>query len=588
MEARMFLHLLSILFILTINITQTFASDEEATRQYEEQQKSKHQAWVKEHKKFTGLNTAALERDINKSMSQLGINERPLPIGQSSYITDGNGTNIVVQYGNATEFSVKAYGTGNGTPVNYVATGTNGHHETFTPAMPQTYKASRKHPFKAFSKTINGINIDFDAGHGIDHADTLIANGWNSSKDPINFVPQNRYYNQTVRNNIVQHMVRKTGGSYKELAIYDDKPIIHQYSKGRGSNKQTYDLQLPIGFIFICFDNHEVSRTFYFPNLIQYEKIGYKATCDKYEINPTGALDVTPVKKGDAAGHAQSVYQHSYMGYRSMSGSFDIADNPHIPKTAKAALMKMLAIYHIEKTAEKEFETVEHKAALVRIFTDRMRYLAFDQTTPTQEKERDKKKKEIFKRYSKYVSEKLREEFDLEEYALQRKLYPTQVDGASTKVDIREQALSKAEAELAKIRAGSDLYLPQRAKSWLQRIENQVKDRGSIEDTIQLLELYDIPKVSNPGNKTYFQKLLEQKGKKRVSLDETRQIANYFHGQGDTAKKELWMKALLERFDTCKNRAELLNASDWYYKGYGCLPNDPNMMNHLQEKAMKL
>lgn len=147
----------------------------------------------------------------------------------------------------------------------------------------------KKNKLEAQTSTAYGTNLrtyyynvkEFQLGHGIDHADT--APGTKSSThDPENFVPQIQFYNEWIRNPLVQHF-RKKAIDYLEISIYHKKNYKYQVGlKNNKEDKQTTALPIPEGFIFIGFDRatQDIAKnaadkfhSYYFPNFAEYEEI---------------------------------------------------------------------------------------------------------------------------------------------------------------------------------------------------------------------------------------------------------------------------------------------------------------------------
>ncbi len=419
----------------------------------EAEERKQQEVWSQQQSLFIGYNTTGDAAPVIAAMETLGLDERPLAFGQRAYIEHPNGAMSFSSYKHhADSLQVKDFGL-SPARVGYVAKNNEEHRETFTPTLPKgnTYKSSRKHPFSAFSLIIRGERIDFDAGHGIDQADTVVANGRNSSIDPDNFVPQNRYYNQKIRNPIVNHATRSPLGSYKEISIYDmADPLIHTLSNGEKCH-------IPIGFIFVIFKDHKVKKTFYFPNLISYEKLvgqynikandikaKYEKFMDYFEISQD-AISNGAIKLGDTDGHIRAVNDHAEKGYRSLSGRFDVVGHIKMPNPAKAALRRLLAIYHMEQAAHLEFRCVENKAAMVDIFTRKMKYCALDKATEQEEKERDRAYWQAYKDEEQKLRDRFHEALDRGDKRFQVGIGSEQVDDSHTIV--KRNDVGKAEPE---------------------------------------------------------------------------------------------------------------------------------------------
>ncbi len=277
------------------------------------------------------------------ALGNLGVEELPTPPIGHIYVKDkATGRNILKQKGAPLPGSLLTVYPTTFSDVNYLAPQT---YESFAHTCTKTYKGSRKYPMNPYQlryKLEDGTVLAFDRGHGIDHADGDQA----SSSALANYTPQVSFYNRHIRNPLVAR-IRDKEGSYKETAIYSDHPD----DAGNGTH-------VPIGFIFQESDQHTLSHTYYFPNLINYKTVkddsshvleGYEAFCDFFEINDQGVFKSFVVTEGGVVDHLRAVVDHSAQGYRILSGRINVISEDHggIPRSAAVALHKMLAIRHL-------------------------------------------------------------------------------------------------------------------------------------------------------------------------------------------------------------------------------------------------
>ncbi|WP_032114039.1 hypothetical protein [Candidatus Paracaedibacter symbiosus] len=566
-------------------------------------EKAQQQKWGEQQILFDGHNTTCDHRVVTQAFTSLGLDERPLAVGQSAYvITPKEGKAKLTRYKHQpNSLKVTDYGL-SATKASYVATDGEDHRETFTQTLKNTYKGGRKHPFSGFSFKVYDENIDFDAGHGIDQADTVIANGRNSSTDPLNFIPQNRFYNQQIRNHIVNHAVRKYGeGSYKEVSVYDRDPaFLYTFKDG----KQCY---LPIGFVFTIFKNHSPERTFYFPNFISYEKLkeqvvrekrkslNYKGWMDYFEIS-SQTLSNTLITLGDSDGHIRAVGNHAYKGYRSLSGRFDVLEDKDIPTPAKAALRRLQAIYHMEQAAHLEYRGVEHKAQLVRTFTSNMKYYALDKATDKQNTERGKAYRQAYEDEEQKYLEDHKEPLNLIGYVTSLEYLTSRSTNKKSENDPRELALERVRQRQKELERGQSLYNLERAKQWLKRIEETVTQFPNVADIIRLLELYGIPKIYNLEKQNFFEGMLGD-CEKEASLEELKDIGDYFFYQlkrkeraTDTEQLQEKVEQLRKKIENMINGSEsveeVTEAAEWYHSGKGILPQDINKARVLYKELL--
>jgi hypothetical protein len=566
----------------------------------DDEDSKQQQVWFQQQASFAGYNASSNVTAVTSAMQKLGLNEKPLAFGQRTYIKQADGSFLYTTYmGSPDKLAVKDFGL-SPEKLAFVAKDDEEHRETFTSTLPKgkTYKANRKHPFSAFSLTIKNVKIDFDAGHGIDQADTVLANGRDSSTDADNFVPQNRYYNQKIRNHMVNHAIRGPNGSYKEISVYDkDEPIIHTLSNGEKCH-------IPIGFIFIIFKNHEVTRTFYFPNLISYESLiqeqkltpNYVSMMKYFELSKE-VVSNRSITVGDTDGQTRAVSDHSNKGYRSLSGRYDVVSHLTIPRPAKAALRRLLAIYHMEQAAHLEYRCVEEKAQLVEIYTRHMKYFALDKAT---KQEREIRKQAYWQAY-KDEEQKLAENngisVDLVDYALDMGSFLLRIHNKIPANDPIELALQRVQERHKALEKGQSLYNPERAKIWLARIEDTVSKSLEIEDIIRLLNLYDIPDVQDKDKKLYFEELLEQRGA-LASLDHQKQIGDYFNEQLSNEERTAESKALQQKVEkwkvivehkiaNSKSVEELTEAAEWYHGGRGMFNADIDKARQIYKRIFR-
>ena len=558
--------------------------------EWEEKDRKDQERWHSQQLPFQGYDTNAAVNLVSSALNQLGIQERPLTTGQCSYVKSPDGKTTLSHHKEVQEtHKIRDYGLSQ-TKVAYVANDNQAHRETFTSTLPkgQTYKNGRKHPFHAFSLKLNGVTIDFDAGHGIDQADTVVRNGRNSSTDPQNFTPQNRFYNQNIRNHMVQHTIRPNGGAYKEISIYDDTKPIHVTL----SSKEK--CELPVGFIFIAFENHQISRTFYFPNLISYENLirekglkpDYKSMMDYFEIQPNSVSNDI-IGQGEVDEHTRTLREHEERGYRSLSGRYDPVSHVKMPRPAKAALRRYLARHHLEQASHLEFRSIENKAALVRIYTDKMKYIHLDNASATEKAERQAQYWKAYKDEEAVLAKELGvppDQINLADYAIDFNVLHRRLNNQIPQDNLWEQALKRVQNTQKKLEEGQGLYYPERAKTWLKRIEKTVDDNPVIDDLIKLLELYDIPELTNSEKRNHFEKLLIQQGK-TASLEEQKSIGDYFYYQlrdgdreGEKAQLEKhvshWLTIIEKGIFESRKITEITEAAEWYHKGYGIIQRD--------------
>lgn len=214
---------------------------------------------------------------------------------------------------------------------------------------------------RKLSKTDN--DIVFDAGHGIDHAITIVHKGSNSSTDPTNFTPQNGYYNRVIRVGLVKK-AKDIKGAYKELAIYGENPREITRKVGGVSTKRP----IPEGFVFFILDHlGEVVNSYYFDNYYHYKKElqnkeDYTVFLQKFSLPSHISKDIW-CHYSIASEDERAVHQRlsEYRGYRSLSGRYEVLPEGVWSKKARNALVRTAATYVIQRAAELD-TTVEKYA----------------------------------------------------------------------------------------------------------------------------------------------------------------------------------------------------------------------------------
>lgn len=214
-------------------------------------------------------------------------------------------------------------------------------------------------------------DIIFDPGHGIDHAITITHNDSNSTADVRNYTPQNAYYNRFIRNPLVQD------AEYKEIAIYPEHPLLITRQKG----KIIETLPIPEGFIFFLLNRGtgDIEESYYFPNFYHYmqdlanipqDQTAWAFFANKYKIRNEVAKLIwgnNEISDEQARRDAQRLSEH--LGYRALSGRFEVIPERGWDPAARNALVRTAAIYRIEKAAEYD-ATSENMLQVAQIFNN--------------------------------------------------------------------------------------------------------------------------------------------------------------------------------------------------------------------------
>jgi len=236
---------------------------------------------------------------------------------------------------------------------------------------------------KKIGDQVNDTDIIFDPGHGIDHAITITHNGSNSTADVRNYTPQNAYYNRFIRNELVPYAKEK-GYSYKEIAIYAEKPLLITREKSGKRLSQP----IPEGFIFLLLSHDntgDIEEAFYFPNFYSYtddtegqEKWEFFA--QKYRISNEIAKAIYGHHEISSAERLRTNKRFSEnAGYRTLSGRFEVLpEGNKWPVPAKNAFVRTCAIYQMERAAEYDI-TTENMLQIAQLFNDaKFEYMEFE------------------------------------------------------------------------------------------------------------------------------------------------------------------------------------------------------------------
>jgi hypothetical protein len=215
----------------------------------------------------------------------------PLPEGHS-WRRAGNGDWIVERAQGAPEAPVEVIVSrdGNGRVSHIVRSGERTlHHDTMPRAAGDLYdgkgrypaelrKAGPENPYRETGKT-----EPWGKGHTHDYADTYdTPDAYDLNKDPRNYQPQAEWWNEGVRNKLVQQ-IRKGGGGYREVGEFDPARPARATVTGK---------PIPDGFLFIETDaaGHPV-RAWRVPN-------NDALTTRTLDVLPSYAVDLSTVPRG--------------------------------------------------------------------------------------------------------------------------------------------------------------------------------------------------------------------------------------------------------------------------------------------------
>jgi len=399
---KLFVSLLSFLLISikVIASNSSYSPDYEA---YDKEDEARYRMWQERYPRSSSLipDVGTVSRsEYDKAFSDLTLNEKPLAYRGEIYSGNPSGKKTVhTSAGEAVSYVSSSH-------MNYIQRDeellsryeafavpqvTNPKLKRHEPSYVELYSlADKKMVIKKKDKRslkATDTELVFDAGHGVDHAKTIVHKGSNSSWDIRNYTPQNAYYNRYIRMPLVKY-ADENGYSYKELAIYGEKPLFITRKSGIQEKSQP----IPEGFIFFLLNRNSgaFGKAYYFPNFYHYkqavegipeDQTPWKFFAKKYKIPKKVAQDIWGYNEiTDKEKLRQAKWLSSHVGYRSLSGRYEVLPTHTWSSSARNALVRTAAIYRMERAAEYD-TSVENMLQIAQMFNDRdFRYLEFQGT----------------------------------------------------------------------------------------------------------------------------------------------------------------------------------------------------------------
>ena len=446
----------------------------------------------------------ALSKGVKLQGLQSLLREQlPLADPHSVYFFNREGTysNLMQHCQSKPTLGVCLYGPDENGKVNYVTEDLSygksskkvRHKSVFAWTKKEGYNGDRdKYPIYPYTP-VKGFPMD--RGHGIDFIIT-IDQEHHSHRDHKNYTPQNSIYNQKVRNHLVGK-IRKDGGNFIEIPIYAFSPetVEHKiFAKSSSAGKvEKYQIDVPIGFLFIEMHEGRDRKLFYFPNFIDYEAIkGATGVTSYLELSNLFELEEASLYGSKFGVMGANVYnpdlsidtierrirENSFIGYRALSGRYQFqykhnqAVGKLIPKEAHQALVCEIALRQLDQMAENEFTSVEYKLSHVATFLNDFPLTEIGQSLydPPRAIEWFKRAKAQVE-YESTVEEKL----DLLTLFENREELKGFLNREELLKEIKQQALrgSTIREKWWLIRFLED---PEEKREWLQRIEEQIED----------------------------------------------------------------------------------------------------------------
>lgn len=337
-------------------------------------------------------------KEVERVFSKLSVHEKPTPQRGEVYLEDNT-----LRAADGTSRASVVRGYVGPKHMNYAREGVviYPHHETL--ALAQRKEAGidkgdyrRKEPkfkekyYRISDGTLHTTKaagcILFDAGHGVDHAHTVTFKESNSTRDKINFTPQNEYYNRVIRRALTgRSNALAMGYSYKEIAIYPQNPLMIT----RRHNGVEEQVPIPEGFLLMFFNRISASLvlSYYFPNLIDYrallptlkktkpkQRSSYIYFRDYFLIPNCLVQDVWGVDVIDGErSRRRALWESEHVGYRSLSGRYVVipeALQDRWTAAARNALTRSVAIQKIQRAAEYD-DSVENMVESAVLFNDK-------------------------------------------------------------------------------------------------------------------------------------------------------------------------------------------------------------------------
>lgn len=445
-----------------------------------------------------------LSEDVKlQSLQGLTRGQLPLEDPHSVYFFNSEGTYSTLMQHHQTKptLGVCFYGPDANGRINYVAEDLSygksskkvRHKSVFAWTKKEGYDGDRdEYPIYTYA-SVQGFPMD--RGHGIDFIIT-IDQEHHSSRDHKNYTPQNSIYNRQIRKDLVDK-VRKGGGNFIEVPIYTSSPqtVEHKVPKKYSStgNVEKYEIDVPVGFLFIERYEGQDRKLFYFPNFIDYEAIkGTNSISSYLELSNLFELKEASLYGSKFDVMKANVYSpdlsiddidrrirgNSFIGHRLLSGRYQLQYKHNqalgnlIPKEAHQALVREVALRQLDQMAENEFTSVEYKLSQASTFLNDFKLTEIGQSLYDPQRAID-----WFNRAKAQVEHEstVEEKLDLLTLVENRKELKGLLDRAALLKEIKLQALRDSTIG-DKWWLISFLKDPEEKREWLQRIEEQIEE----------------------------------------------------------------------------------------------------------------
>ena len=520
----------------------------------------------------------------------------------------------------------------NGTSFNYTTMSlpsTRTPKETYISPRTPTFGGSRKYPTASstsyppgvhtFYIRINGKKIRLDRGHGVSHADTLEHRGLISTLDSENYVPQNIKYNSPIRRDLEEDL-RSERLTYKEISIYHEKSEQNVTARVKGKDKD-FRLPIPEGFLVIVFSKElQAIRTYYFPNLVDYEELignapDYKHFRELYRIEDLSDWLLIPeVTVGKVEDQQHKVDLASSTVGRIVLFSKNIFkkfSESQMPPRARVALCATLLEWNKETAATLEFLTLEKQIQLAYFYLNsRRKFWELDDRYESEKMIAVRKfltdtsisqtargvvgflNTQILNRHINFenIQDQLEKIANMLEdicrnapHRLEMSdFFPIEYRLTCNKDSYVYNITKMSPSDAPKIReliGGMDNSSLDRAKYILSCIDARARKQStSVIEKLHLMRLYhDYNYLSNEKMHTYWEtelyKQIEVAGK-AVSLLDLRLIADYYSYRNIEVKKAEWLQKFLLYIQEDLSIDHFIDIADWCFTGRAAFLQD--------------
>ena len=505
--------------------------------------------------------------------------------------------------------------------------------ESFAHIKSDTYKVKSTYPsvkiptpiyphgVRTYYYTLpSGEKLEFQRGHGIDHADTVETGSPKSTLDAENFVPQNSYYNEHIRNPLVNNILRKDQLNYKEISVFYKDPF-HRVKRA-GKNNKYEDISIPEGFIFLTFTQQgEIQDTYYFPNFVQYEKlkksfssseVSYKKFLDLYQFKNLEEWFCIPEStQGEAfEQHSRVNLAESLTNRLLIEGSNIFShlqkekfSEEQMPPKARIALLATLLEWNAQTAATLEFLDFSQQLSLVHLYTSSRTFYELDERHQAEKNQAiqnflsdqhiSKTARDIVSflhtrtvfevvKHSLFELTQILEKFlnphpsSGEAFPLNSQHYKMMIKDSVYEFDLASLSPHYDLKKLKELIGGYKIYDLTKARDILECIDRRAQLGISARQILDLMRLYrDYPDLQGEEQEQFskrekfWEETLNNFPEKDLTLIDKRKIADFYGARDLHEKKAIWLKIILTHIQEDPSPSNLLFIADSSYWGMG-------------------